>query len=303
MFRLKIDNREKKLIEILATTKPPLVFDVVQLAIGDIVIESSVEKCPILIIERKTLSDLSSSIFDGRYKEQSHRLNGIANHHNHNSVYLIEGNMFRQSKDRERLYSSLFSLQFYKGFSVVRTGSVEESALWLTNAMKKLQREPTKPFFYKMASLASSLSSSLSSSSSSSSSSCDEDINNDVVDNKQDDKDKNDDDDDDDVVADGDNVAEQCRKRVRMDKSYTELVKTVKKQNITETNIDACMLCQIPDVSGKVADALIQHFGSLLLLKTKMEEDNKYLDSFILPNNRKIGKNVVANLRKFLHVS
>ena len=44
----------------------------------------------LLIIERKSLNDLASSIKDGRYAEQSFRLSNIE-HHNHNIVYLIEG--------------------------------------------------------------------------------------------------------------------------------------------------------------------------------------------------------------------
>ena len=267
MFRLKIDVREKKLIECLSASSSSSNIEISQLAVGDMVIESASLK---LIFERKTLTDLSSSIRDGRYKEQSHRLNGIADHHNHNTVYLIEGNMYKMGvpSEKERLYSTLFSLQFYKGFSVVRTGSVEETAFWLLNAMKKLEREPTKPLFYHMQTT------SIEGGGGGGPQSTDDDH----------------------------HPVEQCRKKIKCERSYTEMVKTVKKQNITSENIDACMLCQIPDVSGKIADAIMHEFGSLLVLKTRLEEDKTCLDTFTL-NNRKIGKNVVQNLIKFLHVS
>ena len=59
------------------------------LSIGDIIIrdENGVEKT---IIERKNISDLASSISDGRYKEQSLRLQS-ADMPNHNIIYMIEG--------------------------------------------------------------------------------------------------------------------------------------------------------------------------------------------------------------------
>ena len=45
-----------------------------------------------MIIERKTLNDLASSIKDGRYKEQGYRLSNCSLH-NHNIFYLIEDNL------------------------------------------------------------------------------------------------------------------------------------------------------------------------------------------------------------------
>ena len=43
-----------------------------------------------LLLGRESLNDLASSIKDGRYAEQSFRLSNIE-HHNHNIIYLIEG--------------------------------------------------------------------------------------------------------------------------------------------------------------------------------------------------------------------
>ena len=73
----------------------------------------------IIIIERgegKTISDLTASIKDGRYKEQSYRLDGYSIH-NHNIIYLIEGNLNRASFDKKTIYSSMFSIGYCKGFS------------------------------------------------------------------------------------------------------------------------------------------------------------------------------------------
>ena len=86
---VKIDTREQSLLQQinkLVETIPIFNKIIVQtetLPIGDIIIcDGETEK---LIIERKTLADLQSSIKDGRYEEQSYRLNGL-NHHNHNII-------------------------------------------------------------------------------------------------------------------------------------------------------------------------------------------------------------------------
>ena len=46
---------------------------------------------PILIIERKTIEDLASSIKDGRYREQKTRL--LNTYNKKNILYLIEGDL------------------------------------------------------------------------------------------------------------------------------------------------------------------------------------------------------------------
>ena len=127
---IKIDNREHELIRLckhFIETGPmykglEIVIDT--LPLGDVILcENNTEK---LIIERKSLGDLASSIKDGRYEEQSYRLNGLP-HHNHNIMYLIEGdlskmssfNSFKDRIDKTTLYSAMFSLYYYKGFSVL----------------------------------------------------------------------------------------------------------------------------------------------------------------------------------------
>ena len=57
------------------------------LPLGDIIFEK--DKNEIIMIERKTWKDLAASIRDGRYNEQSFRLNEC-DIHNHNIIYLIE---------------------------------------------------------------------------------------------------------------------------------------------------------------------------------------------------------------------
>jgi ERCC4-type nuclease len=77
-----LDNREHKLIKLFQVTGH--IFEVKPLDIGDVlIIEGDHEIC----IERKTLSDLESSVKDGRYSEQKMRLQGTCQ----NCMYIIEG--------------------------------------------------------------------------------------------------------------------------------------------------------------------------------------------------------------------
>jgi ERCC4-type nuclease len=123
------------------------------LPLGDIIIGN--EKENFVIIERKSINDLMASIKDGRYEEQSYRLTNL-NHPNHNIIYLIEGdinkiNRFKDNRmDKLTLYSAIFSLNYTKGFSVIRTFSLEESAIFICNSLVKLKKNVTenkKPYF------------------------------------------------------------------------------------------------------------------------------------------------------------
>ena len=85
---LKIDCREKDLIQCCSLVNKDISVDIIQLPLGDCIINNS------LIIERKTLTDLAASIKDGRYREQSFRLQKSLEE-GYKVLYLIEGNLDR----------------------------------------------------------------------------------------------------------------------------------------------------------------------------------------------------------------
>lgn len=103
----------------------------------------------IVIFERKTLADLAASIRDGRYKEQSFRLIETAaatGFHTHNIVYIIEGDLARYDErhtqiTKTALQSAMVSLMYYKGFSVVRTMNVGETADFILHFADKVAKE------------------------------------------------------------------------------------------------------------------------------------------------------------------
>ena len=141
MSKIWIDSREHDLLKIIDDK------DVVikTLDIGDITIVDE-DDHELLIIERKTIQDLDASIKDGRYKEQSYRLSGYDCVCNHNIIYLIEGNMEHFCKNKKEsikksLYSSLFSIIYYKGFSLVQSNSLNETAFIILNIFDKIKRE------------------------------------------------------------------------------------------------------------------------------------------------------------------
>ena len=154
-MQLLIDLREPKtlvqnIIVLNETSKTKVIIIQKNLDIGDYVFYDEVNEQPLLIIERKSLSDLESSIKDGRYKEQSFRLNE-APIINHNIIYLLEGAIinYKEVSFRSTLYSTLFSLNYYKGFSVINTLNQIETATMLIAFASKISRE-NKPGFYSI---------------------------------------------------------------------------------------------------------------------------------------------------------
>jgi ERCC4-type nuclease len=158
-LKLKIDVRETdlfaccKMILDRNVLKDSVELTSVPLPIGDIIISDATTDEDKVIVERKTLVDLAASIKDGRYVEQSYRLNGL-NHPNHNIIYLVEGDLtklsiFKSKIDKQTLYSSMFSINYYKGFSLMRSNTLEESATILCNMAFKLIKSEDKQPYYK----------------------------------------------------------------------------------------------------------------------------------------------------------
>ena len=202
LYYLTVDVRERELIKLvqrIIKTTPK--FNNIQLIVksmplGDISFGKS-DTTPenlteYLIIERKSISDLTASIKDGRYAEQSFRLSGTC-HPNHNIIYLIEGSILTPPKktssyshskynkyaksstsakssipdgvcvfgaltssnnndkdnnestekqspvepeisltsNQTAAYSAMFTLNYSKGFSVLRTDSLRETAIFI----------------------------------------------------------------------------------------------------------------------------------------------------------------------------
>jgi ERCC4-type nuclease len=273
---IKIDTREQELLTKCQSTIEfiPKFKDIKlvsqTLPLGDIIINDGTNDC--VIIERKTLSDLAASIKDGRYEEQSYRLNGL-NHHNHNIIYLIEGDMYRfntfkERIDKQTLYSAMFSINYFKGFSVMRSNNLEETAMIACNMAYKLVgglKSGKIGFYNNSIQTKNSNDTSL-----------------EFQNNKQDD------------------VKEAT------EKDYCSVIKKVKKENVTPENIGEIMLCQIPGVSSVSALAILAQFKTLPELIKSIQEDENCLNNICTTDangkNRKISKTAIATIIKFLKV-
>ena len=147
-MEIVIDYREKSLIDKMNTLLPKyenLKIITENLDIGDIIIRY--ENKIIIIFERKTLNDLLSSIKDGRYREQSLRLSA-SEIENHNIIYLIEGQTTFLGDNKRIVQSAIFSLNYYKGFSVYRSENVTDTASNILNIGSKLLKEKDKQPYY-----------------------------------------------------------------------------------------------------------------------------------------------------------
>ena len=118
-----IDNREREICKFFRERGHTWIT-YKNLDVGDMLIGDRI------VIERKTLKDLSASIKDGRYKEQKDRLRatGIPLH---NIIFLIEGD-FREYTGKyllpsSTLKSSILHTQIRDGFSVFRTVNIRET--------------------------------------------------------------------------------------------------------------------------------------------------------------------------------
>ena len=269
---IKVDNREQDLLKqiqnlvLFIPAFKQLKVETAALPLGDIIIyDDNDEK---LIIERKCLNDLLASIKDGRYEEQSYRLNGL-NHPNHNIYYLIEGDVNKANRFKDNniekltLYSAMFSLNYYKGFSVMRTLSMEETAIFICNTANKLSKSEKKAYYENKLQVNTVVN---------------------VITNEN-----------------GDQTLDQT---LESDKDYISVVKKVKKENITPDNIAEIMLCQIPGISSVTAIAIMDKFKTIPNLINEIQQNDNCLKDISYQNSkgqsRKINKTSLVNIVKFL---
>ena len=146
---IRVDMRETELFSMLQINLVGMTHKLQSesLAIGDAIISSADGETDYIVFERKSLADLAASIRDGRYKEQSHRLQAMPHVHSHNVVYIIEGDFARYNErfskiGKKALHSAMCSLNYYKGFSVVRTMSIVETYELVHSYADKLAASP-----------------------------------------------------------------------------------------------------------------------------------------------------------------
>lgn len=228
----------------------------------------------LVIVERKTINDLASSIRDNRYNEQSYRLTDC-DLHNHYIYYLIEGSLSNLNHriNKQSILSAITSLSYFKGFSVYRTLSVSESAEWLIRCADKIGRETKKPFYSNVMNKSIPCTEGNINNSNN-------DNDNDNNDNSNNNNDKND------------------------NTNYSLVSKREKKNNITKNNIGEIMLMQIPSVSIVAAQCIMKKYKTIKNLLSYLDKDENCLDSLKTitktGKERNLNKNTKLNIKEFL---
>jgi ERCC4-type nuclease len=272
---IQIDSREKDLyllfLQRVLTTEFNGLVKVVssQLPIGDIIIHTvdvsgGLEER--VIIERKTPADLAASIRDGRYAEQSLRLSNCSTH-NHNIVYLVEGDVYRYTPPFKRhnsskrtnitsssLISAINSLTFYKGFTVVQVPDMTRTCGYILGIARKIGKETRnrRSMYYGKTP-----------------------------------------------------ASPKSNPFVAPQPTYSEVhTSRTKKSNITVQNISEIMLSQIPGVSVAIAKILVSQYGSLNNLLEAMKLNPECLKGITRVNKSgkttKISSTSISNIKRFL---
>lgn len=271
-MKIIIDERETALYDLCPKTGK-IAIEKKVLNLGDIIFTNDDETTIYLVIERKSFRDLLASIKDGRYAEQSYRLTNCFPEP-HNTVYLLEG-MFStlpREEDKKLVISCMASLNFFKGFSVMRTTSIAETAQHIVYMAEKIDKElkagKEGRYFVNTSKMSQNKIEPV------------------------------------EVVTNDDNTPiVSAPSQTPSATDYCGVVKASKKANITKENIGQMILMQIPGISSITAIEIMRPFANLLEFIDKIREDKIYLNTVILEaggKKRKLGSNIVKSINELL---
>ena len=148
MIKLIIDYRENLLYNNIIERdldqyKDFISIDKKNLELGDIHIDiTTKDYTNTLIFERKTLSDLNSSINDGRYKEQKIRLLSI--YSNNAITYIIEGDDIHKSINRndKKISSAYFNTLYRDNIKIIFNKNLFETVNFILSLCTKIIDKP-----------------------------------------------------------------------------------------------------------------------------------------------------------------
>jgi ERCC4-type nuclease len=313
-MKVIIDERERDLYSacdsIVSANGTYIQLSKEVLPLGDIFITTDEGK-HVMLIERKSLRDLLASIKDGRYEEQSYRLMHSSGLPPHSILYMIEGSLseLRTPMEKRIVYSALTSLNYFKGFSTIRTISVRETAEYIIWMSEKIERNFLKSVFpyYLQPQFCNFMQKpvvnvreppiELEETESSSSSS---NTNENVLNHREN------------VLTPSDNITTTNNNTnlytpivQNEPANYCTVVKKVKKDNITPENIGEIILCQIPGISAVSAIAIMKKFSTFPNFMKEIKENPDCLNDIMCDTkgdtnkSRKLGKNCIENLKRY----
>lgn len=270
-MKIIIDIREQGLYDqcwsILCSQSTPsaIILEKDTLELGDIALKTD-DDIDVLLIERKTFSDLISSIKDGRYEEQSFRLLNGTNYPPHSIFYLLEGRYsdIKNPIEKKTVFSAMTSLQFFKGFSLQRTSTIRETAEWILYISEKIERDFSKgkvPYYLTQPFQK-------------------------IFKKKEDENDI-------------DNEVKEITNEI----DYVNVIKKCKKDNITTSNFGQIILSQIPGISSTTAIAIMNGFEDFSSFYEELKNNSDLLQNIQYESKgktRKLNKTCIENINKFL---
>jgi len=139
---------------------------------------------------------------------------------------------------RKALYSAMIVLQYFKGFSLFRTFSKDETCLFVQQIITKMDKEKNTGYYH------------------------------------------------------------QYENKVFEEPAILPSLSMLKKENITESNVDICILSQIPGIKQTTAKSILDIYPSIRSLFDAYKEDHTFLDNITKP--RRLSSKVKDNLKRFL---
>ena len=265
--------------------------------------------CELLqIYERKSVADLLSSIQDGRYKEQCFRMRNSVALPLHNMAYIVEGAVPSHPATKKVVYSAMTSLQFFKGMTVLRTGSVQETADLLMYTAAKMATELAKPgggAFLSAGCTPPVTKGSDNATKGSDNATKGSDNATEGPDNATEGSTS--------VTQGSTSVTQGSTSVTQGSTSVTQgstsvtgyvgnAVTAIKKDNITRDNIGEILLCNIPGISAVTAAAIMQRFGTFPALMHALCNDptGPCFADIKNASGRRINSTCVDSLRTFL---
>lgn len=289
-MNLYVDNREKSLYSLLMAfnfanqsetngetvekyhESDNLNVEIKKLELGDIVLCDE-NNTILLLFERKSINDLASSLYDKRYQEQSSRLSSFSVD-NHNIIYIIEGNIDNIYKKKgnintQTLRTCVVSLNLKKGFSIMKTYSMDDTARWILAYAYKVIKDKTlcEKIVIENSIKTSEKTSETTNASDTENTKCDDET----------------------------NIPQQTHLK--------HLSKQTKSSFITKETINTMMLSVIPTVSTTIASTILETFITVEKLVATLREDENVLNNIYITTNgkqRKLGKNVITNIKNML---
>lgn len=274
---LKVDNRERTIIPALTTLCSAIdgvEIKTENMPIGDAGIYSDNGE-ELVLFERKSLTDLAASIKDGRYSEQSMRLASV-NTPNHHIIYIIEGsfdqyNIKRNNIHPKTLLSAIVSLNYYKGFTILRSWNPLETVDIIMSYVAKLFKTTDRKPFYGINNVKHSQSGLVGNVSSG------------LFDN------------------DNNGISDEPEQMTASNMEYVSTLKRTKKENITIDNILAIMLCQIPNVSNASAEAITIQYPTMEQLIYACKRGREAFENIRLKtSNRRISSQCISSIITFI---